>query len=420
MEGSLQGSPAWPRQRRVALGATVLLVMLALLISLWLEAKLDLMADEYEYDIVEWEVRHFSNKLLFEIGSLLRDGLSSTDEDAIIRRFLELNGEIDDLEEQQSDAAQRSLTADAARTRMLAELQRERDTIENRVEDAIERRITAVLEDEGIELSLPALPGFVWPPVDFEPTYSPRSLAISYRDRIELKGTELLRAGLDLATVEHIEDARLVEGESALAFSTAGVGAYPSIVGYTTSYHRLLEVVAHEWTHNYLVFRPLGLNYYQSYDLRALNETVADRVGQEVAQAVLTRWPLLQRETPAPPAEPSEAEPSDFDVIAELRKLREEVDALLAQGKIEAAEALMEQRRQELNARGASIRKLNQAYFAFTNLYAGEAGNPVATNPIGPKVDELRRRSASLHDFLRTAGGFNSIADLDRALAAAD
>jgi hypothetical protein len=105
------------------------------------------------------------------------------------------------------------------------------------------------------------------------------------------------------------------------------------------------------------------------------------------------------------------------DLRAELVKLRGEVDALLADGKIEEAEALMEERRRFLAANGHYIRRLNQAYFAFINLYAGEAGSPGATNPIGPKVDHLRRLSPSLAAFLDVAGDLTSVADLDQALA---
>ena len=88
----------------------------------------------------------------------------------------------------------------------------------------------------------------------------------------------------------------------------------------------------------------------------------------------------------------------------------------MAQDKIDEAEALMEQRRQELSAMGVTLRKLNQAYFAFVNLYAGEAGQPAATNPIGPKVDELRRRAGSLERFVRIIGGVTSAEELDREL----
>jgi hypothetical protein len=93
------------------------------------------------------------------------------------------------------------------------------------------------------------------------------------------------------------------------------------------------------------------------------------------------------------------------------------VDTLLAAGKIDEAEALMETRRQELAAQGYYIRKINQAYFAYLNLYAGEAGSPAAVNPIGPKVDELRKRTGSLERFVQVVGNVTSVPELDEALA---
>jgi hypothetical protein len=77
----------------------------------------------------------------------------------------------------------------------------------------------------------------------------------------------------------------------------------------------------------------------------------------------------------------------------------------------------MEQRRQELATRGFRIRKINQAYFAFLNLYAGAAGNQVATNPIGPKVDEVRKKTPSLRVFVDVIGEVTSVRELDEAIA---
>ena len=53
-------------------------------------------------------------------------------------------------------------------------------------------------------------------------------------------------------------------------------------------------------------------------------------------------------------------------------------------------------------ARGFHIRRINQAYFAFNNLYAGEPGSPAATNPIGPKVDELRKKEPTAQRLRET------------------
>src|SRR5262249_10605925 len=181
-----------------------------------------------------------------------------------------------------------------------------------------------------------------------------------------------------------------------------------------------LQTIAHEWTHNYLFFRPLGFNYNKNRDVTAINETVADLVGHELAAAVVARWPLAE-EQPAQPAadlSPESPPPPRPNLAPILRKLRGDVDELLKTGQIESAETLMEQTREQLAAQGVRIRKLNQAYFAFLNLYAGEAGSPAATNPIGPKVDQLRQRSASLREFVTIVGGVTSVAGLDRALAA--
>ncbi len=165
--------------------------------------------------------------------------------------------------------------------------------------------------------------------------------------------------------------------------------------------------------HNHLFFRPLGFNYYRNNDVRTINETVADLAGREIARLVVERWPLApaSRGTHTPPPG------SGVDLRAELRFLRGEVDALLAAGRIEDAEALMETRRQELAAQGHYFRKINQAYFAYLNLYAGEAGSPASVNPIGPKVDELRRRAGTLDRFLQIVGDVTNTAELDEALA---
>ena len=99
-----------------------------------------------------------------------------------------------------------------------------------------------------------------------------------------------------------------------------------------------------------------------------------------------------------------------------MRTTRLRVDELLAAGKVEEAEAYMEERRREFVANGYRLRRLNQAYFAFHGTYAtsGAAGVSV----IGQQTEELRRRSASLGDFLRTAAEFTSVADLEAHLAA--
>jgi hypothetical protein len=205
------------------------------------------------------------------------------------------------------------------------------------------------------------------------------------------------------------------KGMSALVASVGGVGTYPSALPPEADYGHLLETVAHEWLHQYLFFRPLGSRYFRDPALATINETVADMAGHELGALAAERYPLSAG-LPAGQAGAGEAPTPtpeiDFDQV--MRELRREVDGLLAEGKVAEAESLMEERRQFLADHGYFIRRINQAYFAFHGLYATTSAS---SSPIGPKLEELRRRSDSLGDFIHTAARITSEADLDRLLA---
>ena len=74
-----------------------------------------------------------------------------------------------------------------------------------------------------------------------------------------------------------------------------------------------------------------------------------------------------------------------------MHTTRVTVDALLAAGKINEAESYMEQRRQLFVQNGYTIRKLNQAYFAFYGAYADVPGGAAGEDPVGPAVRALAR-----------------------------
>ena len=409
-----QTPPGWPPARRLALLLLLALAGFSAIAAIRIDATLDIRAGRNEYNLAAWEARNLPSKWLYELGRIFHSGRDLATQNSDINRFLDLTREIDSLEQQ-------SLLS-ALEAAELRKLRRERDRLENHVEAAIESRVSTLLKAEGLTRSPLGLVEVIWPPVDFEFTDSPQSLAISPRDRIALQESKLLREDLSSEEIERIElDVQRLDNLSARAFPIGGIGAYPTIIDYTSSYRRVIEITTHEWMHNYLFFRPLGFNYYDNNDLRTMNETVADLVAHEIAASVVARWPLAVA-APAAPSTPDSTPPpaaqdQDIDVGAELRQLRGEVEVLLEAGLIVAAEELMEDRRQELAARGVNIRKINQAYFAFTNLYAGQVGNPAAVNPIGPKVDELRRLSDSLRHFVAIAGNLTSVEELDSALA---
>lgn len=278
-------------------------------------------------------------------------------------------------------------------------------------EGIVQRQVATLLREEGL-----AVGGVTFPPVLMTMSPVPYMLIVSPRDRIEQVDYAALEPGLATDAKETMEDAvfdRL--DQSALVVPIGGLGTYPAMIRETSSINWLAEVTAHEWTHHWLSLRPLGVRYLESPALRTINETVASIVDLEIGPKVIERYyPELipPPETPAPPAPTTPAEPPAFDFRAEMAETRNEVDRLLAEGRIEEAEAYMEQRRQVFVENGYAIRKLNQAYFAFYGGYAAEPGGAAGADPIGPMLRRIRAESPSLRAFLDAVGGITSYEDL--------
>ncbi|MCK9494560.1 MAG: hypothetical protein M0R75_03555 [Dehalococcoidia bacterium] len=339
------------------------------------------------FDLVRWELDTFPNRWLAVLASPFRD--AALDEDEVLRAYFALPPE------------------DPGRAEY-----------ENEVERIIEGRITQVLSDLGLSARIDP-PRGVFPPVDVELAISPQVLVTSPRDVIERKDTDLLRPDIEAARALEIEaDAEEADPDlAALVVPSGGVATYPAIVSDRSSYAGVLGTSAHEWVHHYLAFYPLGFNYYRSGDLRTINETVADIVGEEVAGIALERWgdPTAVPATAAAPADDVPPPPPGptVDRNAVLRALRLEVDALLAAGRIEEAEARMDEVRDELEAAGYYLRKINQAYFAWYGTYAAR---PDAVDPLGGYLREVRARTGSPTAYLETIREWTSRADVEDGL----
>ena len=286
------------------------------------------------------------------------------------------------------------------------------------VEETVESAIADTLKSLGFQ----AWTG-VFPPVDTVLTGSPTVLVTSPRDRIARLDDVILRTGLTNQQRERIETGVESEtGLSALVVNTGGIAFYPSITLPDAGLDFALEVVAHEWVHQWLWFRPLGKRYFEGGDMTAINETVANIAGHEIAELTLSR---LKGTAPEQITYPGRAhtesqhdvaaDPSAFDFQEEMRTTRVKVDELLASGDVDAAEKYMEERRREFVQNGYLLRRLNQAYFAFHGTYAttGAAGVSV----VGQQVVELRRRSPTLEHFLRAAAEITRPEDLANVLA---
>ncbi len=311
-----------------------------------------------------------------------------------------------------------------------ADLRTQRDQLQAQIaerqalaESIIEGQVASILRDEGF-----ATLGEIIPAVSAHITELPMLLVVSPRNKIRFElAINLVNLKVDqMAALENSIDHDL--NVSSLVAPLGGLSLYPSMVMQSWYTPYVFEVVAHEWTHHYLYFFPLGLSYNDVADARTINETTASLMGKEVSRKVIERFyrdfpdvvaqlPPLTSPTPRATTTPDPNKPPPFDYGAAMNETRVMVDALLRDGKVDEAERYMEQRRQYFAAHGYPIRKLNQAYFAFYGGYQSPGSGVGGEDPIGPAITEIRQRSPSLKAWLET---MRSIATRDSLLAARD
>jgi len=291
-----------------------------------------------------------------------------------------------------------------------------------------EATLQSQVSDVLAELGLTTI-GQPIPPVLYHTSSTPLALIVSDRSIIKQIANISVLPTLTLNDQIQLED-RVAKSldVSTLVVPIGGVGVYPTMVMETTDLRWTLDTIAHEWTHNYLNLRPLGLNYGTTPELRTMNETTASIAGGEVGTYVIQKYypeMLASGSNPNPGSIafnevflPSRAqdEPAPFDFRAEMHETRVTADQLLADGKIDEAEAYMEQRRQVFWENGYLLRKLNQAYFAFHGAYADAPGGAAGEDPVGPAVRALRQQSASLADFINRIAWMTSFEQLQQAI----
>ncbi len=398
----------------------------------------------YEFNYVSWTGQAFLLKGM-QFSLSMPHPLSRTERYQLIAEYFDLVARLE-----RNEAALVRLYADPSVTdkeSTARALKAENQRLQQRytlilpfVESILQEQVSEILRQEGLSVL-----GQPLPPVLYHTAAVPMGLVISPRERIEQLANISLVPDLPLEKQIALEDtvaSRL--NVSTLVVPIGGVGVYPTMIMRTTNLPWLLSVIAHEWTHNYLQFRPLGMLYEKSPELRTMNETTASIVGNEIGEKVLAAYypqlhslsrpgfsslvlataplsstrgrvlvPLAWAYGVTIPGLPSL---ETFDFRAEMHRTRVMVDQLLAQGKVEEAEAYMEERRRFFWEHGYPIRKLNQAYFAFYGAYADVPLGPAGEDPVGPAVRALRQRSASLAEFLNRISWMTSFEDLQRAL----
>ncbi len=397
----------------------LLLLALALLLTSVGHAEfrptaLELAMAPHRYSILEWELGHLSHKWLHTLGLLLpgQHNLTDAERAEMVTEFFDLG------------LAQRRMEGQIRRAEMggrgravggiidpplpgvsylrdaIAGNKERRAELLPHVEHTVEEILSRAAREQGLDHPRLGL----FPPVDTSFGSPPAVLVLSPRDRIYRQDAFLLQPGLEDSIKDELEGLALEKEDlSAVVEPTGGLSVYPSVVMDTAGLRFGLEVAAHEWVHHWLFFRPLGRNFNRSPEMLTLNETAATIVGEELGDMAYT---ALTGEVVARPW--VRGNPAEFDFAAEMRETRIRAEELLAQGDIEGAESFMEERRRLFVGRGYNIRKLNQAYFAFHGSYATGAGS---VSPIGEQLQELRRRSGSVGEFLRTMSQFGNYGD---------
>ena len=366
-----------------------------------------------QFDFLTWEL----SSLAAKAEGVLANNDAFLDESSrkqavldymtLIQQVQQLEGEINQI--YTDPAVLDPDAATAVRQTQLAQARADLATLQPLAETIVQDQVGTILVEEDFGVL-----GQAWPPVMMQMTPLPSLLIVSPRDRIErIYGVSLVH-GMSTAEQVALETAVAEQLDlSAIVVPIGGLGTYPAMIMETSNLSWFIEVVAHEWSHHWLTFFPLGWNYNDP-QVRIINETTASIIDREIADRVIARYypELIQPSVPPAPPSAVETAPPAFDYGIELAATRIGAEELLAEGKIEEAEAYMEARRLLFLENGYSIRKLNQAYFAFYGAYAAAPG-ATGGDPTGPMLRDIQARTPSPRAFMEAVAPIATFTDLE-------
>ena len=404
-------------RRFVVLGAAAYLMLIPDS-QLYMMSETRMAALGSHYNLMGWHMENFASKWThWLIRAAPGLGISDQDRVGLVDRYFLLGDEARRLQDELAFSSNGSTGSENGSgrgetlARRLDQVRAERLLIRADVEETIESGVSSAVRNHrlGVMDSWEFLDELVFPPIDIRLQEPPKALITSPRDKIERLETVLLEPGITLRERERIERRIADEQDlSAIVLDIGGVATYPASIYNGGDLRGTLRIVAHEWIHHYMAFRPLGSEMHSDPAMHTLNETAANIAGNELGDwaylAFMDRKSaeLGGRETVAlrAPLDAMRAGPAydaAFDYGPAMRETRISVDRLLAAGQVELAESYMESRRRTFNDNGYPIRKLNQAYFAFNGSYAD---GPASVDPIGPQVRRLRDLSDDVGEFI--------------------
>ncbi|MCB9006364.1 MAG: hypothetical protein H6656_03140 [Ardenticatenaceae bacterium] len=366
-----------------------------------------------QFDFLSWE----TGAILDKAAGVLANNDAFLDEASRKQAVLDYLALLQQVQQLEADIAQiyadpaisKPDEATAVQQATLSQLRQRLTTLQPIAETIVQDQVGDILVEEGFGVL-----GQAWPPVMMKMTPLPSLLIVSPRDHIErIYGVSLI-PGLSTAEMDALETAVFEQlNLSALVVPIGGLGTYPAMITETSSINWWAEVTAHEWSHHWMSFVPVGW-HYSDPQVRIINETIASIFDQEIGSRVIERYYPEFVPPPAPDILPevSPVEPPAFDYGAELATTRIRAEELLAQGDIEGAEAYMEARRLVFRENGYGIRKLNQAYFAFYGAYAAVPG-ATGSDPTGPMLLDIQANTRTPRAFMEAVASIATFADLE-------
>ncbi|HUN23401.1 MAG TPA: hypothetical protein PK299_09750, partial [Anaerolineales bacterium] len=255
----------------------------------------------YQFNFFNWTARAIANKLG---QNAIQDQhyLSAQQRHAVVTQYFELLGQIQQLEDEIENVYadpgfSNHALATSQQSAELAHLRKELQTLESLAEAILQEQIALTLAKEGFGIAQQ-----LQPPVSFNIDSLPYFLIVSPREKIENKAFANLVPGMTVAERSQLEEQVDQSLEvSSLIEPIGGLATFPTMVYETTNLPFVLEVGAHEWCHNFLMLRPLGLLFDSSPQMRTINETTCTIVGKEVGQAAVAHYyPELLPPAPTP------------------------------------------------------------------------------------------------------------------------
>ena len=352
-------------------------------------------------NLFQWEVSNFFDKWTYQTTNLFKAELNEKEQREKVAEFFRniklLNSrksELDYLIARDSNQAM-IFAVDSK----ISDLRMEIDKDMPFIEEFLESEVSQVLSVQEI---IDELGPIHWPPVDFTFESNGLLLVISPRNKIFREKEYLLLPTLSKLEQIAIEDEieKNYPDLSALVIRIGGVATYPAQVRLNSSLHPTLNLIAHEWLHHWLIFRPLGQKWFAGGELQAINETVANIFAEEIGDAAyesVTGEKIFRKPWTPTQSKEEMIQPGEFNFKREMRKTRIELDRLLADGLIEYSEKYLEERRKLFVEEGYNLRKLNNAWFAFHGSYGNSSAS---VSPIESQLRLIRFGSTNLRDFL--------------------